>query len=155
VTTGAANLHGTAILIGRRGLLFVGPSGIGKSAMAFACMATARRQKAPSLLIADDQVLISARNGRILAACPQSIAGLIELRGSGIISMDHIEKAELDLVVQVVAPGDTERLPPENERFSIDGAGSLPLVRVANTAADPLAVIGGLIPGWREEVPFW
>ncbi len=149
------NVHGTAIVVGGRGLIFIGPSGIGKSMMAFACLAIARRAKAFSALIADDQVFLSQQDGRIFATCPPSITGLMELRGSGIVRMDHVSPAPLDLAVQLVSAPGTERLPPEDERWQIGDIGSLPLVRIANTATDPLAVIGALLPAWRQETPFW
>jgi serine kinase of HPr protein (carbohydrate metabolism regulator) len=153
VTT-PANLHATAIVVGTRGLLFTGPSGAGKSMMAFNCLAMAGRHGVFSALIADDQVFVSGSGGRVIATCPPAIAGMMELRGSGIVRMENVESATLDLVIRVVSLADADRLPPEHERFPIAGE-ELPLVRIANTASDPLAVIGALIPSWRSERPFW
>lgn len=155
MTPSTHNVHATAIAIGDRGLLFVGPSGIGKSMMAFTCLAIARRQHVRSLLIADDQVFVSRKGDRIIASCPPSIAGMIELRGSGIVNMDHIASAAIDLAIQVVSMKDSERLPPADEQFRIGEIGVLPLVRIADGVADPLAVIGALVPAWRAELPFW
>jgi serine kinase of HPr protein (carbohydrate metabolism regulator) len=155
VTAAPYNIHATAIVVGDRGLLFVGPSGIGKSMMAFNCLSTARRQNVRSLLVADDQVFMSRDGNRIVATCPPAIAGMIELRGSGIITMDHVATAPMDLAIRVVSPADCERLPPENEEYRLDDIGALPLVKIANTAPDPLAVIGALLPAWRRELPFW
>jgi serine kinase of HPr protein (carbohydrate metabolism regulator) len=149
------NVHGTAIVVGERGLIFLGPSGIGKSMMAFTCLTIARRAKAFSALISDDQVFLDHKDDRIVATCPPSIVGLMELRGSGIVKMDHVASAPLDLAVQLVSVAGTERLPPENEYWQIGDLGRLPLVRIADTAADPLAIIGALMPAWRQEAPFW
>ncbi len=149
------NVHGTAIVVGERGLIFLGPSGIGKSMMAFNCLTIARRAGAFSTLISDDQVFLDQKDDRIVAACPPSITGLMELRGSGIVRMDHVQSAPLDLAVQLVSYPNTERLPPENEHWQIGDLGRLPLVRIANTATDPLAVIGALMPAWRQQAPFW
>ena len=149
------NVHGTAIVVGERGLIFIGPSGIGKSMMAFTCLAIARRAKAFSALIADDQVFVGQRDNRIVADCPPSITGLMELRGSGIVRMDHVNSAPLDLAVQLISVAEAERLPPDNECWQIGDIGKLPLVRIANNATDPLAVIGALMPTWRQEEPFW
>lgn len=149
------NVHGTAIVVGERGLIFLGPSGIGKSMMAFTCLAIARRAKAFSALISDDQVFLDQKDGRIVATCPPSITGQMELRGSGIVKMDHVASAPLDLAVQLVSVAATERLPPENEYWQIGDFGRLPLVRIADRAADPLAIIGALMPAWRQETPFW
>ncbi len=83
--TGAArNVHGTAIVVGKRGLIFLGPPGAGKSELAFACLAHARSHGSFAALIADDQVFISTENGQTIATRPASIEGLLELRGSGI-----------------------------------------------------------------------
>ncbi|TNM60617.1 HPr kinase/phosphorylase [Aliirhizobium smilacinae] len=149
------NVHGTAIVVGGRGLIFTGPSGSGKSMMAFTCLAIARRAKVFCALIADDQVFITLQDGRIVANCPPSTTGLMELRGSGIVRMDHVASAPLDLAVQVVSAPGTERLPPKDEYWQIGEIGRLPLVRIANVAADPLTVIGALLPDWRQEPPFW
>ncbi|MND37701.1 HPr kinase/phosphorylase [compost metagenome] len=149
------NVHGTAIVVGERGLIFLGPSGIGKSMMAFTCLTIARRAGAFSALISDDQVFLDHKDDRIVATCPPSITGLMELRGSGIVKMDNVASAPLDLAVQLVSVAGTERLPPENEYWQIGDFDRLPLVRIANTATDPLAVIGALMPAWRQEAPFW
>jgi serine kinase of HPr protein (carbohydrate metabolism regulator) len=155
VTGTAPNIHATAIVVGKRGLLFVGPSGTGKSMMAFTCLAIARRARAFAALVADDQVFLDRRDERIFASCPPTIAGLIELRGSGIVRMDHVESAPLDLAIKVVSLGETERLPPEFEHLELGEIGRLPMVRVADSATDPLAVIGALMPAWRAQTPFW
>ncbi|SFB54635.1 HPr Serine kinase C-terminal domain-containing protein [Rhizobium sp. NFR07] len=155
MTPAPRNIHATAIVIGNRGLLFVGPPGIGKSMMAFTCLAVARRENVRSLLIADDQVFINRDGDRIVATCPPAIAGMMELRGSGIVAIDNIAAAPIDLAIRVISLADCERLPPESEEFQLENIGALPLVRIANTAMDPLAVIGALVPGWRSEAPFW
>lgn len=149
------NVHGTAIVVGERGLIFLGPSGIGKSMMAFTCLTIARRAKAFSALIADDQVFLTQQEGRIVATCPPSITGLMELRGSGIVRIDNVQSAPLDLAVQLVSVSTAERIPHENEYWQIGDFGRLPLVRIASTAVDPLAIIGALMPAWRQETPFW
>ena len=154
-TASPHNIHATAIAIGDRGLLFVGPSGIGKSMMAFTCLAIGRRQNVRSTLIADDQVFMSRDGDRIIATCPPAIAGMIELRASGIVKMDYVASAAVDLAIQVVSIADSERLPPADEQFRIGDIGILPLVRIASSTVDPLAVIGALVPAWRTELPFW
>ncbi len=153
--TPAPNIHATAIVVGRRGLLFTGPSGIGKSMMAFNCLTIARRCGADCALIADDQVFVSGDDGRVVAACPPAIAGLLELRGSGIVRLDNVASAAIDLAIRVVSPANADRLPPEGESFRLPDGCALPMVRITNTVPDPLAVIGGLIPAWRAELPFW
>jgi serine kinase of HPr protein (carbohydrate metabolism regulator) len=148
------NIHATAIVIGTRGLLFTGPSGSGKSMLAFTCIAAARRQGAYAALVADDQVLISRLGDHLLASRPDAIAGLIELRGSGIAHVESVSTAALDLAVEVISLPESERLPPENERFQIPRLGHLPLVRIWRGAADPLAILAAFAPDFHGEMPF-
>ena len=154
MTALSLNVHATAIVVGTRGLLITGLSGSGKSALAFACLATARRQGAFAALVADDRVLVSRHGNQLIASCPPSIVGLMELRGSGIAEVESLPSAVLDLAIQVVSPADAERLPPENETFSLPPLGELPLRRLSSSALEPLAVIAALMPGFRGQLPF-
>jgi serine kinase of HPr protein (carbohydrate metabolism regulator) len=148
------NLHATAISIGGRGLMFVGPSGSGKSMLAFSCLSQAKRLGAEALLVADDQIFLRIDNGRVIASRPSSIAGLIELRGSGIVTVESVESVAVDLVVQMVDPSAAERLPPENERFSVSETMSLPMIRMSPLVPDPIAWIAALAPFIRAYPPF-
>lgn len=148
------NIHATAIVVGTRGILFTGPSGSGKSMLAFSCIAAARRQGAFAALVADDQVLISRHGNHLLAERPETIAGLIELRGSGIAKVESLPAAALDLAVEVVSLPESDRLPPENEAFSTCGLGELPLIRIWQGAPEPLAILSALAPDLHGEMPF-
>lgn len=137
----ATNIHATAIVIGKTGLLFLGPSGSGKSALAFSCLATAQPLGLNAMLIADDRVLIAKREGSIIAECPPSIAGLIEIRYTGIVRVPYVSKAEIHFAIRPVDPATAERLPPEDERIDITDSIRLPLIRLPATSANPLAII--------------
>ncbi|MBP2551358.1 serine kinase of HPr protein (carbohydrate metabolism regulator) [Neorhizobium galegae] len=154
MSQGRINLHGTAVVLGTRGIVFCGPSGIGKSTLAFACLKEARRAGCFAALIADDQVFIEARDTAVIAQRPPSIAGLIEIRGSGIASIASIGKAVLHLAVRVEEEDKAQRLPPDDERLDLGTAGSLPLIRLLQGTRDPLAVIAALRPEFRGEHPF-
>jgi serine kinase of HPr protein (carbohydrate metabolism regulator) len=154
MTAERINIHATAIVIGKRGLIFTGPSGSGKSMLAFTCLAAAKRQGVFAALVADDQVFISRRGERLVAHRPEATAGLIELRGSGIARIESVAEAELDLAIKVISLPQDDRLPPENERFPIDGLGELPLIRIWSGMPDPLAVISALVPAFHGEMPF-
>jgi len=154
MTADRVNIHATAIVIGKRGLLFTGPSGSGKSMLAFTCIAAARRQGTSAALVGDDQVFVSRQGERLVAHRPEATAGLIELRGSGIVRIESVPEVVLDLAIRVISLPEDERLPPENERFPVAGLGELPLVRIWSGMPDPLAVIGALMPGFHGEMPF-
>ncbi len=141
MTGEATNIHATAIVVGRTGLLFLGPSGSGKSALAFSCLAAAKPLGLTASLVADDRVLIAEQNGSIIAKCPPSIAGLMEIRYTGIVRMPYISEAEMHFAVRPVDPETAERLPPKDEQIDITASARLPLIRLAATYANPLAII--------------
>ncbi|SLN22083.1 HPr kinase/phosphorylase [Oceanibacterium hippocampi] len=116
-------LHGTCVAIEERGILLLGPSGSGKSDLAL------RLIDGGALLVADDQVTITRRAGRLFAASPPTIAGLLELRGVGIVRMPALAEVELALAVSLVDPATVERL-PGNADYEIDGI-ALPLLLLA------------------------
>lgn len=140
------NIHGTAILVGKAGLLFVGPSGIGKSSMALQCLATARRAGWTAALVSDDQVLVSRQDERLVARRPDAIAGLLEIRGSGIASIPSIPEADLHLAILLSEPGSAERLPESGETYPLGALGALPQLRLANDHREPLGAIAALHP---------
>ena len=79
--------HGTAILVGDTGLLFVGPAGSGKSSLALQTLFSARLAGHFAALVSDDQVFLEAVNGEVRASTPATISGMIELRGSDLWSL--------------------------------------------------------------------
>ncbi len=138
-------LHGTCVALGRHAALLRGPSGSGKSDLALRFLFLARRgpvaQDAPSL-VADDQVLVRLKDGRVVADPPESISGQMEVRGIGIVGTRPVTGAELVLVVDIVPAADVERLPEEGATADILGV-KLPLVRLApfeNSAPIKLAL---------------
>lgn len=140
------NLHATAIVIGKTGLLFTGPSGWGKSMTAFACMAEARRLGLFSALVADDQVFLSKQDGRIIASCPPAIVGLIELRGTGIVKYDHITQAAMHFAVLPGSAIGENRLPQDGETAAPAEGFELPALRLLPNLALPLAVLMAKAP---------
>lgn len=136
------NFHATAIIAGNTGILLTGPSGSGKSAIALALLAGAERSGLFSALVADDQVLLSYCSGRIIAARPAPITGLIEVRGSGIGAFGSISHAVMHCLIRPFDPhGDAhyERMPPEGETGRLPCGGALPLFRLAIDTPDPFA----------------
>ncbi|MET0173627.1 MAG: HPr kinase/phosphorylase [Agrobacterium vaccinii] len=138
------NIHATAIVIGKTGLLFVGPSGSGKSELAFSFMTEAQRCGLETALVADDQVFMTCRDGRVMVERPETIAGLLELRGSGIIAMKSVASAVMNYAVTTEPNRETPRLPPTGERFQVGRNASLPLLRIPRDSIMPYGKFAAL-----------
>lgn len=139
------NLHGTVIRINALGILCVGPSGCGKSELAFSLIVEAQRCGADCALIADDQFFVSAHGETIVAERPASIAGLMELRGSGIISMKSEPSVALSFALTPELSKGNERLPPLGETYPLFGDHVLPLLRIAPHSLTPYAKFHALV----------
>ena len=101
---GSDILHASCVALDGRGLLIIGPSGSGKSALALRLMALGAQ------LVADDRTEVTRAGAGVIARCPAAISGLIEARGIGILRAKPLEQARLDLVVDL-GRVETERLP--------------------------------------------
>ena len=115
-------VHASCVRVGDRGVLIRGASGAGKSRLAFALILAGRGGLAPPAeLVADDRVLLTRRAGRLFAAAPHNLAGLIEVRGVGLRCLPFVAEAAIDLVVDLGA-ADAARLPePSARRVVIQG----------------------------------
>ena len=102
---GASSLHATAVIRGESGVLILGPSGSGKSALALALMAHARAAGAFSALIGDDRIFVTRAHGRLIARGASNMAGVIERRTAGLISVRHEPAAVLRLAVELCERG--------------------------------------------------
>ncbi|MCA0301930.1 MAG: serine/threonine protein kinase [Proteobacteria bacterium] len=113
------NVHATcvALRLGRtwRGVLLRGPSGAGKSDLALRLVDEGAR------LVADDRTDLAVQGGRLVATAPRTIAGLLEVRGLGIVSLPAgrvAPRVAVALLVDLVAPRRIERMPsPAREKL--------------------------------------
>lgn len=96
------NIHGTGLVLGGIGVLLRGPSGAGKSVLSLALLGQWEARGLDAFLIADDRVDIVEENDELFMLAPPQLAGLIELRGRGIVSRPHRERAQLHLVIDLV-----------------------------------------------------
>lgn len=111
------NLHAVAIVLGAMGVLLRGPSGSGKSALALALIDRFRTQGDFAALVGDDRVLVEACAGRLIARPHPAIAGMIEARGLGLLSVPYEKACRLHAVIDITAPGETSpRFPEESEK---------------------------------------
>ena len=98
-------VHATAVAIDGGAILLRGPPGCGKSDLALRLIDGGAR------LIADDQAVLQLEQDRVIVRAPATIAGLIEVRGVGILRLDTFPEAPLALVVDLVPAAQVERLP--------------------------------------------
>lgn len=118
-----STIHATCVAIGGLGVLLRGPSGSGKSDLAL------RLIDGGAELVADDYTVIETRGDRLLATAPQSIKGMLEVRGVGILPMPVRARAVVTLVVDLVGDSMIERL-PEPDAAVIDDI-AVPRILVA------------------------
>ena len=137
--TKSIHCHGTCVAQGEVAVLLRGPSGSGKSDLAyrFLNLPNPGHSNFPHL-VADDQVILTRQGGQIFVAPPPAIKGKLELRGIGIIELPYLENAELRLIVDLHPPGEIERLPERNITDEILDL-KLPLIRL--TPFEPSAAL--------------
>ena len=117
-----AGLLAMRLAEGWRGALIEGESGAGKSDLAL------RALDAGWSLIADDQTLLWVSGGRLWGRAPDPLAGLLEVRGLGVLPTAGRRLVEISLVVRCVTAEAMERL-PNDETCHLLGV-ALPLVRL-------------------------
>ena len=96
-------VRGTSVAIAGRGVLLRGESGSGKSDLAL------RLIDRGAVLVSDDYTEVCLRDGRLLARSPATIAGKIEVRGVGIVTLPAAMNVPLCLLVDLERT--PERLP--------------------------------------------
>ena len=121
---GGTALHATAVIHGESGVLILGPSGSGKSALALALMARASAAGMFSALIGDDRIFVRNAQGRLIAWGAAHVAGVIERRMAGLIEVRHEPAAIVRLAVELCERGRRwPRMPDDNDSLVIGGVG--------------------------------
>lgn len=113
--TRSANIHASCVVLasaGERfgapndaGVLLLGESGAGKSDLALRLIGQG------AMLVADDRCELFIAGDSLWARAPQRLAGLIEVRGVGIVRLPFLPEARVALVARLVAPQFVPRLP--------------------------------------------
>lgn len=104
-------IHGTCVALGSRAALLKGAPGAGKSDLALRFISSFSGSGA--ILVADDQVRVWRDGDGLAAGPPEKLAGLLEVRGIGIVEMPHVAVARLDLVVTLSPTAAIPRMPPD------------------------------------------
>jgi len=119
-------VHASTVAMDGRAVLISGPSGSGKSDL------TLRLLDRGFTLVSDDQTIVRREDDRLIASPPPNIAGKLEIRGIGIVEMEHVSDIPVALLVELTS--DIQRLPDDNRERPILGV-SLPLISVDAIAA--------------------
>lgn len=136
------NIHATALVVGETGILIQGPAGSGKSRLAAGFIQAAGAAGRFAALVADDQVLIRAAGGRIVALAPEPTEGLFEIRGAGIVRVPFLRRAVMHIAVAVGEVSAAGRLPDPALRSELIDGLSLPLLYLQpNRLADPYEIV--------------
>ena len=98
-------VHASCVALEGKAALLRGAPGAGKSDLALRLIEGGAR------LVADDRVALTSSGEMLFAAPPSRIAGLLEVRGIGIVSMAFVHRCPVHLVVDLVQPETVERMP--------------------------------------------
>jgi serine kinase of HPr protein (carbohydrate metabolism regulator) len=140
----ATSSHASAVLVGHRAVLIRGPSGSGKSRLAFDLILAGRAGQIPeAVLIGDDRVHLQAINAQLVVRPARELAGLIEIRGLGIRRCAFAEQATVGLLVDLSAQ-DGERMPAIAALQSNIAGVTIPRIPVAEGFAALPMVIAAL-----------
>jgi len=135
-------LHATTVAIGGRAVMIEGPSGSGKSDLAL------RLIDRGAVLVADDQTLLvrpGAREGDgLIARCPATIVGRMEVRGLGIVTVPHVDNVPVALLV---------RLGPEDQRMPERRVRRIAGVIVREMMLDPFRASAAIKVEWALAHP--
>lgn len=107
-------VHASCVSFEDKGVLILGDSGSGKSDLAL------RIIDAGGVLIADDYVEIRIVNGEVYGHVPDSIKGMLEIRGVGLVNLTSVASTKIDLVLELSNREDITRL-PEKSFYELNG----------------------------------
>lgn len=136
-------LHATTVDLDRQGVLIIGASGSGKSALAIQLMAFGAQ------LVADDRTQVEMTDGAYLASVPDPIKGLIEARGVGLLKAKHVPSTRLRLAIDMDRL-ETERIP--RARTYTSGFLTLDCLYKVEASHFPAAILQYLRFGRQEPV---
>ena len=130
-------IHASCAARGEQGLLLLGPPGAGKSDLLLRLLDRGYD------LVADDRVDVDGT----IACAPGPLAGLLEVRGLGIVRRGFRARVAVVLAVRL---GKAERLPMPDRYENLD----LPMISLDPFAASAPIVIGLALDGLAGQASF-
>lgn len=109
-------IHASCVALGGGAVLLRGPSGAGKSDLAL------RLIEAGARLVADDRTRLHRHGTALIASAPDSILGLLEIRGLGPVEFAAAAPTPLHLIVDLVPRDLVPRLPEPRYEAILDVA---------------------------------
>ena len=110
------NIHANCVDIDGKGILILGAPSSGKSDLSLRLI-----RRFAARLVADDRCEIERKGEKLFAKAPINLAGLMEVRGLGIIKFPYQTSTEIKIVIELVKnPSEIERM-PEKSFAAIEG----------------------------------
>jgi HPr kinase/phosphorylase len=135
-SSGAASirLHASCVELQGTGVVLLGASGSGKSDLAL------RLIDGGASLVADDRLTVERRGEFLFARPAPALAGLLEVRGFGIVKLPWHPESRLGLVVELQQPDAALARLPEPDPYELLGV-ALPHLRLDPRAPSAVAKI--------------
>jgi HPr kinase/phosphorylase len=108
-------VHATCVAIAGEAVLLRGSSGAGKSDLAFRLI-----DAAGAMLVSDDRTRLQRQGTRLIASAPDSIRGLLEIRGLGPVRVPAAIPTPVALIVELVPQAEVPRLPDPQYESILD-----------------------------------
>lgn len=139
--------HASAVMLGSCAIMLIGAAGSGKSSLVLNLIDTQG-----AILVGDDRVIVSVQNGVLSVAPHTELAGLLEIRGLGLVRLPHLASAPLRLVVQL-----QDTPPPRLPEPSYFEFGDIKVPLLALNGHDPMNAVRikyaaqALVAGFRDD----
>lgn len=151
------HVHATCVAVGGHGVLIRGKPGSGKSELALRLIDNPGYGTGEALwtgvLVADDQTHLAPVDGGFVASPPTAIAGLLELRGQGILALPHLSKVRLALVVDLMPGHDIARMPEEKDLVAEIKGVRLPRITLDQSQPAAPGIVRGILTARLKLLP--
>jgi HPr kinase/phosphorylase len=136
-----STIHASAVLVGAKAVLIRGPSGSGKSRLAWNLVQARAHGDLPfARLVADDRAYVEVHGSRLLVRPAPQLAGMIEVHGLGIRRLTYEPIATIGWIIDLASP-DGGRMPGKAAQETAIAGITIPRLSVApGMAALPLVL---------------